>query len=145
MTNFNDVKKFMETFGQEVKNKAEFPKEKIVKLRLNLIQEELEEFREAIKKKDIKSYQLHNFNISAEIANEILLFDNNIKNLKRKFLINLDKFKSKKKFLIEDKGLNKITEFYHYNTDCFLNNVYVLQVRATTNPIQGVEPRSINK
>lgn len=77
------------------------------------------------KKKDIKSYQLHNFNISAEIANEILLFDNNIKNLKRKFLINLDKFKSKKKFLIEDKGLNKITEFYHYNTDCFLNNVYV--------------------
>ena len=44
----------METFGQEVKNKAEFPKEKIVKLRLDLIEEELEEFREAIKKKDIK-------------------------------------------------------------------------------------------
>jgi len=54
MSNFQSVKKFMETFGQEVKNKAEFPKEKIVKLRLNLIQEELEEFREAIKKKDIK-------------------------------------------------------------------------------------------
>ena len=44
----------MQTFGQEVKNKAEFPEEKIVKLRLNLIQEELEEFREAVKKKDIK-------------------------------------------------------------------------------------------
>ena len=54
MSNFQSVKKFMETFGQEVKNKAKFPKEKIVKLRLNLIQEELEEFREAIKKKDIK-------------------------------------------------------------------------------------------
>ncbi len=54
MSNFQSVKKFMETFGQEVKNKAEFPKEKIVKLRLNLIQEELEEFREAVKKKDIK-------------------------------------------------------------------------------------------
>ena len=54
MSNFQSVKKFMETFGQEVKNKAEFPKEKIVKLRLNLIEEELEEFREAIKKKDIK-------------------------------------------------------------------------------------------
>ena len=54
MSNFQSVKKFMETFGQEVKNKAEFPKEKIVKLRLDLIEEELEEFREAIKKKDIK-------------------------------------------------------------------------------------------
>ena len=54
MSNFQSVKKFMETFGQEVKNKAKFPKEKIVKLRLNLIQEELEEFREAVKKKDIK-------------------------------------------------------------------------------------------
>ena len=54
MSNFQSVKKFMQTFGQEVKNKAEFPEEKIVKLRLNLIEEELEEFREAIKKKDIK-------------------------------------------------------------------------------------------
>tara|TARA_B100000029_G_C17265744_1_gene847974 strand:- start:151 stop:522 length:372 start_codon:yes stop_codon:yes gene_type:complete len=54
MSNFQSVKKFMQTFGQEVKDKAEFPEEKIVKLRLNLIQEELEEFREAVKKKDIK-------------------------------------------------------------------------------------------
>ena len=54
MSNFQSVKKFMETFGQEVKNKAEFPEEKIVKLRLNLIQEELGELREAVKKKDIK-------------------------------------------------------------------------------------------
>ena len=37
MTNFNSVKKFMEVFGQEVKTKAEFPSEKIIKLRLNLI------------------------------------------------------------------------------------------------------------
>ena len=44
----------METFGQEVKNKAGFPEEKIVKLRLDLIKEELEEFREAVEKKDIK-------------------------------------------------------------------------------------------
>tara|TARA_B100000427_G_scaffold324455_1_gene329636 strand:- start:843 stop:1214 length:372 start_codon:yes stop_codon:yes gene_type:complete len=54
MSNFKSVKKFMQTFGQEVKNKAEFPEEKIVKLRLDLIREELEEFREAIEKKDIK-------------------------------------------------------------------------------------------
>ena len=54
MSNFESVKKFMQTFGQEVKNKAEFPEEKIVNLRLDLIDEELEEFRQAIEKKDIK-------------------------------------------------------------------------------------------
>ena len=54
MSNFESVKLFMQKFGQEVKNKAEFPKEGIVKLRLDLIKEELEEFEEAVKKKDIK-------------------------------------------------------------------------------------------
>ncbi len=54
MTNFISVKKFMKTFGQEVKTKAEFPSDKIVKLRYDLIKEELEEFADAIEKKDIK-------------------------------------------------------------------------------------------
>ena len=54
MSNFQSVKKFMVTFGQEVKNKAEFPNEKITKLRYNLIKEELEELGQAIKDKDIK-------------------------------------------------------------------------------------------
>tara|TARA_B110000027_G_C15898202_1_gene202885 strand:- start:62 stop:433 length:372 start_codon:yes stop_codon:yes gene_type:complete len=54
MSNFQSVKKFMQTFGQEVKNKAEFPNEKIVKLRLELIKEELEELNQAINDKDIK-------------------------------------------------------------------------------------------
>tara|TARA_Y100000817_G_C16819992_1_gene528451 strand:- start:996 stop:1367 length:372 start_codon:yes stop_codon:yes gene_type:complete len=54
MTNFNNVKKFMEVFGQEVKIKAEFPSEKIIKLRYNLIKEELDEFDQALKNKDIK-------------------------------------------------------------------------------------------
>ena len=44
----------METFGQEVKNKAEFPDEKIQNLRVSLIEEELSELKEAIKNKDIK-------------------------------------------------------------------------------------------
>tara|TARA_B100000965_G_C19194439_1_gene584600 strand:+ start:298 stop:639 length:342 start_codon:yes stop_codon:yes gene_type:complete len=44
----------MEAFGQEVKNKAEFPNEKIIKLRLSLIEEELEEFRQGVEKKDIE-------------------------------------------------------------------------------------------
>ena len=54
MTNFESVKKFMQTFGQEVKTKADFPNDKIKKLRLDLIREELSELEEAIEKKDIK-------------------------------------------------------------------------------------------
>jgi len=54
MSNFQSVKKFMVTFGQEVKNKAEFPNEKITKLRYDLIKEELEELGQAIIDKDIK-------------------------------------------------------------------------------------------
>ena len=54
MSNFDKVKKFMETFGQEVKEKAEFPNDKITSLRYDLIMEELSEFREAINKRDIK-------------------------------------------------------------------------------------------
>ncbi len=54
MTNFERVKMFMETFGQEIKEKACFPDEKITTLRYDLIKEELNEFKEAIDKKDIK-------------------------------------------------------------------------------------------
>ena len=54
MTNFESVKKFMKTFGQEVKEKAEFPSNKITSLRYELIKEELLELKEAIEKKDIK-------------------------------------------------------------------------------------------
>ena len=49
MSNFTDVKKFMQTFGQEVKNKPAFPKEKIQNLRIKLIDEELKEFRRQLK------------------------------------------------------------------------------------------------
>ena len=54
MTNFEKVKKFMKTFGQEIKEKAEFPSDKITKLRVNLIEEELDELKEAIYNKNIK-------------------------------------------------------------------------------------------
>ena len=53
MSNFDNVKNFMKTFGQEIKENSEFPNEKIIKLRIDLIQEELDEFKEAIKDKDI--------------------------------------------------------------------------------------------
>ena len=54
MSNFESVKKFMKTFGQEVKEKAEFPSIEITSLRYDLIKEELEEFKTAIEKRDIK-------------------------------------------------------------------------------------------
>ena len=53
MTNFQKVKIFMETFGQEVKNKASFGTDQINQLRYNLIQEELEELKKAIKEKNL--------------------------------------------------------------------------------------------
>jgi len=53
MTNFEKVKEFMTTFGQEVKNKAEFPNEKIVDLRKKLIDEEFNELKDAINENDL--------------------------------------------------------------------------------------------
>ena len=54
MTNFEKVRLFMTTFGQEVKNKASLSSENINNLRINLIEEELNEFKEAVIKKDLK-------------------------------------------------------------------------------------------
>ena len=54
MTNFEKVGLFMKTFGQEVKVKASFSSDKINKLRIDLIEEELGELKEAIKKKDLQ-------------------------------------------------------------------------------------------
>ena len=54
MSNFEDVRKFMETFGQMVRTKPQFPDQKTMKLRLDLIKEELNELEEAMKEKDLK-------------------------------------------------------------------------------------------
>ena len=75
MTNFESVKIFMETFGQEVKNKASFPSEKIVKLRSDLIEEELSELKKALEQKNLdeaeffikKSISLDNNNADAQV------------------------------------------------------------------------------
>ena len=53
MTNFQKVKTFMQTFGQEVKSKPSFSSDKINELRYNLIREELEELKQAMDNKDI--------------------------------------------------------------------------------------------
>ena len=53
MSNFNKVGTFMKTFGQEVKNKPSFSTDKINRLRINLIKEELDELQEAMKNNDL--------------------------------------------------------------------------------------------
>ena len=53
MSNFSKVGIFMKTFGQEVKDKPSFSSDKINKLRIDLIKEELEELTEAMKNKDL--------------------------------------------------------------------------------------------
>ena len=53
MSNFNKVKTFMVTFGQEVKTKPSFSTDKINSLRYDLIKEELEELKEAMENKDL--------------------------------------------------------------------------------------------
>ena len=53
MTNFEKVKLFMDTYGQEVKDKAEFSDVKTNKLRIDLIKEELEELTQAMNDKNL--------------------------------------------------------------------------------------------
>ena len=53
MSNFENVKKFMKTFGQIVETKPQFPNEKTTQLRLDLIKEELNELNQAIESKDL--------------------------------------------------------------------------------------------
>ena len=54
MSNFEDVKKFMQTFGQMVRTKPQFPDEKTMRLRYDLIKEELNELEFAMKSKNLK-------------------------------------------------------------------------------------------
>ncbi len=54
MSNFTDVKIFMETFGQMVRTNPQFPDEKTMQLRYDLIKEELNELEQAMKSKDLK-------------------------------------------------------------------------------------------
>ena len=53
MSNFNKVGTFMKTFGQEVKTKPSFSSDKINKLRIDLIKEELDELQHAMKNNDL--------------------------------------------------------------------------------------------
>ena len=54
MSNFEDVKTFMATFGQMIRAKPQFPDEKTMQLRYDLIKEELNELELAMKTKNLK-------------------------------------------------------------------------------------------
>jgi predicted HAD superfamily Cof-like phosphohydrolase len=54
MSNFEDVRTFMETFGQMVRTKPQLPDEKTMQLRFDLIKEELDELDEAMQTKNLK-------------------------------------------------------------------------------------------
>ena len=58
MSNFKNVKIFMEKFGQMVKTKPQFPDDKTMQLRLDLIKEELSELEDAMKKKILKKLRM---------------------------------------------------------------------------------------
>jgi hypothetical protein len=77
------------------------------------------------KKKEIREYNLDIFNISAKIADDNTVYNNFYKNLKKKFLKNLDYFNKNKNFLIEKKNNNKDTFFYNLDSIRLSNNVYM--------------------
>ena len=54
MSNFENVKKFMETFGQIVRTKPQLPDRETMQLRYDLIEEELNELEHAMKTKNLK-------------------------------------------------------------------------------------------
>ena len=54
MSNFTDVKTFMETFGQMIRTKPQFPDKKTMQLRFNLIEEELNELEQAMQTRNLK-------------------------------------------------------------------------------------------
>ena len=54
MSNFDDVKTFMKTFGQMVRVKPQFPDKETMQLRYDLIKEELNELEQAMKTKNLK-------------------------------------------------------------------------------------------
>ena len=54
MSNFEDMKTFMKTFGQIVRTKPQFPDKKTMRLRFDLIKEELNELEQAMKTSNLK-------------------------------------------------------------------------------------------
>ena len=78
-----------------------------------------------IKTKEFRNYYLNNFKISAEIINDDLKFNNFNKNLKRKILKKTEFIRSKKKFILEKKYINKTTKYEKIEPTSLNDIVYV--------------------
>ena len=78
------------------------------------------------KKKDqLRTYELNNFLLEENLATSDLKFDTHIKNLKRKILIKLDKFRNYRSFILEKKDVNKKTFFTKINLDNYSNKLFL--------------------
>ena len=77
--------------------------------------------------KNIRSYLLNNFEISANIATQDLMFNSFKKNIFRKIKIHVDKLKNNKEFLIEKKLLDKKTSYYDYLKNISFNDNLFLE------------------
>ena len=78
-----------------------------------------------IKTKEFRNYYLNNFKVSAEIINDDLKFNNFNKNLKRKILKKTEFIRSKKKFILEKKYINKTTKYEKIKPKSLNDIVYV--------------------
>ena len=78
------------------------------------------------KKKDqLRTYELNNFLLEENLATSDLKFDTHSKNLKRKILIKLDKFRNYRSFILEKKDVNKKTFFTKINLDNYSNKLFL--------------------
>ena len=78
------------------------------------------------KKKDqLRTYELNNFLLEENLATSDLKFDTHIKNLKRKILIKLDKFRNYRSFILEKNDANKKTFFTKINLDNCSNKLFL--------------------
>ena len=78
------------------------------------------------KKKDqLRTYELNNFLLEENLATSDLKFDTHSKNLKRKILIKLDKFRNYRSFILEKNDANKKTFFTKINLDNYSNKLFL--------------------
>lgn len=79
------------------------------------------------KNKDIRNYELNNFNISSQICSNQFKYSSYKSDLKRKLMLQIDKFKKNKSFLIEKKDSTKKTKFYNLINDFKLNDSFIVE------------------
>ena len=77
------------------------------------------------KTKDIRNYQLNNFNISTNLCDQKYKFNTYLKDINRKLLIKSELFRKKKKFIIEKKNNHKQTLYNEHDDSCLSDLVFI--------------------